>query len=216
VSLQQATLRGAAGKLLQAWNPGPLSQGHQIFASDCGACHQTPFVQVRDEACKTCHKDTLDHVPISQLNGPAGHEFADTRCAECHRDHKGTHLVVRSQEQCADCHRDVKQAAAQATSANVVDFHSGHPAFRISLTDAATPNLVRRVRQATPMPADMVERSRLKFNHQVHLDPNGVRDPDGKRNPAGMHDAQGQRTVLDCQSCHVPADGGRVMAPVKM
>jgi predicted CXXCH cytochrome family protein len=124
--------------------------------------------------------------------------------------------VVRSQEQCADCHRDVKQVAAQATSDNVVDFHSGHPAFRISLSDAATPNVVRRVRQATPMPADMVERSRLKFNHQVHLDPNGVRDPDGKRNPAGMHDAQGQRTVLDCQSCHVPADGGRLMAPVKM
>jgi hypothetical protein len=98
----------------------------------------------------------------------------------------------------------------------VVDFHSGHPAFRISLSDAATPDQVRRVRQATPMPADMVERSRLKFNHQVHLDPNGVRDPDGKRNPAGMHDAQGQRTVLDCQSCHVPADGGRLMAPVKM
>jgi|GEM_PF-289620 len=216
VSLEEATLRGAAGNLLQAWNPGPLSQGHQIFASDCGACHQTPFVQVRDEACKTCHKDTLDHVPISQLTGPAGHAFADTRCAECHRDHKGTHLAVRSQEQCADCHRDVKQVAAQATSANVIDFHSGHPAFRISLTDAATPDLVRRVRQATPMPADMVERSRLKFNHQVHLDPNGVRDPDGKRNPAGMHDAQGQRTVLDCQSCHVPADGGRLMAPVKM
>ena len=216
LTLEEATLRGAAGNLLQAWNPGPLSQGHQVFASDCGACHQTPFVQVRDEACKTCHKDTLDHVPISQLTGPAGHAFADTRCAECHRDHKGTQLVVRSQEQCADCHRDVKQVAAQATSANVVDFHSGHPAFRISLTDAATPDQVRRVRQATPMPADMVERSRLKFNHQVHLDPSGVRDPDGKRNAAGMRDAKGQRTVLDCQSCHVPADGGRLMAPVKM
>ena len=216
VSLEEATLRGAAGNLLQAWNPGPLSQGHQVFASDCGACHQTPFVQVQDAACKTCHKDTLDHVPINQLTGPAGHAFADTRCAECHRDHKGTHLAVRSQEQCADCHRDVKQVAAQATSANVVDFHSGHPAFRISLTDAATPHLVRRVRQATPMPADMVERSRLKFNHQLHLDPAGVRDPNGKRDPAGMRDAKGQRTVLDCQSCHVPADGGRLMAPVKM
>jgi hypothetical protein len=215
-SLEEAVLRGAAGNLIQAWNPGPLAQGHQIFASDCGACHQTPFVQVRDEACKTCHKDTLDHVPISQLTGPAGHAFAETRCAECHRDHKGPHLAVRSQEQCADCHRDVKQVAAQATSANVVDFYSGHPAFRISLSDAATPDQVRRVRQATPMPADMVERSRLKFNHQVHLDPAGVRDPDGKRDPAGMRDAQGQRTVLECQSCHVPADGGRLMAPVKM
>jgi hypothetical protein len=216
VSLEEATLRGAAGNLLQAWNPGPLSQGHQIFASDCGACHQTPFVHVRDEACKTCHKDTLDHVPVNQLTGAAGHDFANTRCAECHRDHKGTHLAVRSQEQCADCHRDVKRVAAQATSANVVDFHSGHPAFRISLIDAATPDQVRRVRQDTPMPADMVERSRLKFNHQLHLDPSGVRDPDGKRDPAGMRDAQGQRTVLDCQSCHVPADGGRLMAPVTM
>jgi predicted CXXCH cytochrome family protein len=66
------------------------------------------------------------------------------------------------------------------------------------------------------MPPEMVERSRLKFNHAVHLDPAGVRDPDGKRDPAGVRDAQGRRTVLDCASCHQPAEGGRLMAPVSM
>jgi hypothetical protein len=215
-SVEEATLRVAAGKLQQAWNPGPLSQGHQVFADDCGACHQTPFVQVQDTACKACHKDTLDHVPAHQLDGPMGHSFKDTRCAECHRDHKGTHIAIRSQQQCADCHRDVKRVATRASSENVTDFLDGHPAFRISLTDAATPQITRRVRQATPMPPEMVERSRLKFNHALHLDPAGVRDPDGKRDPAGMRDAQGQRTVLDCASCHQPAEGGRLIAPVTM
>ena len=214
--LPESMLRTAAGRLQEAWNPGPLSQGHQIFAADCGACHQTPFVQVRDEACQTCHKDIHDHVAKSRLTGAPGQAFKDTRCADCHRDHKGTHTAIRSQEQCVECHRDVKRVAAQATSANVTDFLSGHPAFRISLSDAATPHVVRRVRQATPMPPEMVERSRLKFNHALHLDPGGVRDPDGKRDPTGVRDAQGRRTVLDCASCHQPAEGGRLMAPVSM
>ena len=52
--------------------------------------------------------------------------------------------------------------------------------------------------------ADMIERSNLKYDHEVHLDPAGVRDP------------QTGCTVLKCVDCHVPADGGRSMAPVTM
>lgn len=212
----EALVRTVAGRFLQTWNPGPVSQGHQIFGADCGACHQQPFVRVRDEACTGCHEGTGDHVPPDRLTSVAGHAFRDTRCAECHVDHKGTPLAIRAQGPCADCHRDVRRVAAQATSGDVTDFLTGHPDFRISLRDAATPDTVRRVRQATPMPPEMVERSGLKFNHALHLNPGGVRDPDGKRGPTGARDAQGRRTVLDCGSCHQPAEGGRTMAPVSM
>ena len=212
----EAKLRNVASRLLTTWNPGPVSQGHQIFGSDCAACHEQPFVQAQDDACKRCHERIGDHVQPASLTGPAGPAMRDTRCAECHRDHKGTHTAIRSQDQCADCHRNVKHVAANAASGNVTDFKTDHPAFRISLRDAATPDQVRRVRQASPTPADMVERSGLKFNHALHMDPAGVRDPEGKRDPRGMRDAQGKRTVLECGSCHQPAEGGRVMAPVSM
>jgi hypothetical protein len=201
--MSQDVLHAMSGQLTRVWNPGPVSRSHQIFGSDCRSCHEFPFVQVRDAACLVCHKDVREHVAPRQLTGPHGQSFAETRCAECHRDHKGMQMAPRAQEQCADCHRDVKAFAAQAGSDNVTDFRVDHPPFRLSLLDAGAPGVVRRVRQggkASPAP---VENSNLKFNHALHMDPGGVRSPD-------------KRVVLECSTCHQPAVGGRLMAPVSM
>jgi predicted CXXCH cytochrome family protein len=193
-----------AGNFAQAWNPGTVSRGHQVFGRDCRSCHQFAFVQVRDSACVTCHVNIKEHVPRAELTGPRGVTFATTRCAECHRDHKGVQMAPRAQELCADCHIGIKEAAPHAESANVSDFLADHPAFRVSLLDADKPDAVRRIRQALPRPAGMIERSNLKFNHALHLDPKGVGDP------------KERRTVLECSDCHEPADGGRLIAPVEM
>ncbi len=205
-----------AGGFTQTWNPGPLSRSHQVFGYDCHACHAFPFVQVRDLSCVACHKTIKEHVAAAELTGARGVAFADTRCAECHRDHKGMQMVPRAQEQCADCHHDVKGAAPNARSENVTDFATDHPRFRLSLLDADHPKAIRRVRQANPPSAEMVEHSNLKFNHARHLDPGGVRDPEGRRDAAGVRDAQGRRTVLRCADCHQPDADGRLMVPVSM
>jgi hypothetical protein len=214
--VEQDTVRALSAKFVQSWNPGPVSRSHQPFGADCGACHKLPFVQVRDESCVACHKTLKEHVPVAELNGPQGASFRDTRCAECHRDHKGMQMAPRSQDECAVCHRDVKAYAADAKSGNVTDFRANHPEFRLSLLDADKPDAIRRVRQSNPASAEMVERSNLKFNHKLHLDPGGVRDPEGKRDAKGTLDAEGRRTVLKCADCHQPKDGGRLMAPVTM
>jgi len=138
------------------------------------------------------------------------------RCAECHRDHKGNQMAPRAQEQCADCHMDVQSLISNAHSEKVTDFKTEHPPFRLSLVDADKPDAIRRVRQGKQIAGPIVEHSNLKFNHKLHLDPEGVRDPDGKRNPAGVRDAQGRRTVLKCANCHEPDDGGRLIKPVSM
>ena len=205
-----------AGGFTQTWSPGPLSRSHQVFGHECRACHAFPFVQVRDLSCVACHKTIKEHVPAAELTGPRGVAFADTRCAECHRDHKGMQMAPRSEEQCAECHRDVKGAAPKALSGNVTDFARDHPRFRLSLLDADHPKSIRRVRQATPPSAEMVEHSNLKFNHALHLDPGGVRDPEGRRDPAGMRDPRGRRTVLRCADCHQPDADGRLMVPISM
>ena len=203
-------------QFLQSWNPGPLSQGHQPFATDCRACHQIPFQHARDQECVACHKRIKEHVPAKDLTGTQGQAFRETRCAECHRDHKGEIIAPRAQEQCADCHADVAKVAADAHSDNVTDFRSDHPEFRLSLLNADKPKEVRRVRQGKQNAGLLVEHSNLKFDHKLHMDPEGVRDPDGKRDPSGMRDAQGRRTVLKCASCHEPEVGGRLMKPVSM
>ena len=203
-------------KFTQSWNPGPLSQSHQSFAKDCRACHVIPFKHARDQECVACHKRIKEHVPSAELTGPKGTAFREMRCSECHRDHKGNQMAPRAQEQCADCHTDVLSVASNAHSEKVTDFKSDHPPFRLSLVDADKPEQIRRVRQGKQIAGHIEERSNLKFNHKLHMDPEGVRDPDGKRNPAGVRDAQGRRTVLKCQSCHVPDEGGRLIKPISM
>ncbi len=205
-----------ADKFLQSWNPGPVAQGHQPFGADCRACHQFSFVQIRDQACLSCHKKIKEHVPAAELSGAQGHAFRDIQCTHCHRDHTGMQMTTSGQEICADCHRDVKSVAADAKSGKTTDFRTDHPEFRLSILDARKPDAIQRVRQGKPTSPDMVEHSNLKFNHKLHLDPGGVRDPEGKRDIRGTRDAEGQRTVLKCSDCHKPNEDGRLMAPVSM
>ncbi len=205
-----------AATFVQKWNPGPVSKSHQPFGADCRACHQFPFIQVRDLSCIACHKTIREHVPAAELTGPQGKAFRETRCAECHRDHKGMQMAPRAQEECADCHRDVKTVAADAKSEKATDFGTSHPEFRLSLMDANKPDAIKRVRQSNPASAELMEHSNLKFNHKLHLEAGGVRDPDGKRDATGTRDATGRRTVLHCGDCHQPEVGGRLMVPVSM
>src|SRR5688500_18453867 len=67
-----------AGNFAQAWNPGPVSRGHQVFGKDCRACHQFAFLQVRDSACVSCHTSIKEHVPRVDLTGPRGVAFTQT------------------------------------------------------------------------------------------------------------------------------------------
>ena len=41
------------------WEGGRLSPGHRFLEGNCQACHQKPFVAVRDDACLACHKTGL-------------------------------------------------------------------------------------------------------------------------------------------------------------
>ena len=214
--VKEQVVRTLAASLVQKWNPGPVSRSHQTFGANCRACHEIPFVQVMDLSCIACHQTIKEHVSAAQLTGPRGQAFRDTRCAECHRDHKGPQMAPRPQEECAACHRDVKVVATNARSGKATDFRTEHPEFRLSLMDADKPEVIRRVRQSKPPAPDMVERSNLKFDHKLHLDPGGVRDPEGKRDVRGTRTAQGNRTVLKCADCHQPNEGGRLMASVSM
>lgn len=200
---------------VQTWNPGELSRGHQSFGHDCRACHQVPFQRVRDKACSTCHANLREHLPSAQLSGPAAFVLGETRCADCHVDHKGRDMAPRSQEICAQCHADVQRAGLKITSRSVSDFAKDHPHFRLSFVDGARPKEIRRVRQreaGTPLE----ERSGLKFNHTLHLDPQGVRAPRGPAAKSMRSAERSGRRVLECKSCHEPDAEGIGMQPISM
>lgn len=181
-----------------AWQAGELAAAHHFFQSECVACHSEPFAWVKDADCLTCHALTPAHADPALFNLP---ELGEARCAHCHRDHNGKQGLIRSdQSLCSDCHTDLSSRTAGAsTLEDATDFGLDHPPFKVSLPrwDAEGKFAPERVALAP----GLEERSGLKFPHDVHLDPDGLKAPDGLQ-------------VLECSSCHVPDAGGAAMQPV--
>lgn len=174
--------------LTESWNPEPLSGGHSVFGAKCSTCHQRPFHAVPDEACVGCHKQVARHLAKDDLHTSI---FKNVRCTNCHRDHRGqAGLVPHDSSDCVECHGDLKRKNASTTIDNVHDFGSDHPPFRIALLDEKN---VSRVRQDGK--EKLVEKLRLKYSHQVHLDKKGVSSPLG-------------RTVMVCSDCHKIDEAG--------
>ena len=196
----------------KVWNPGhSLDNAHKPWANDCKVCHSTPFVQVQDKDCLSCHKNIGDHVSskLGTVNG-----LSDQKCASCHREHNGDDSLAKQNknymtENCASCHGDIKKSFAKTKTENVEDFADKHPEFRYQLALSSKPKDLERTRQ---LKGELLkEKTALKFPHDVHLKEDGVKSPKGKvkvdcdschkLNPDGLGFAQ--VTMKDhCQSCH--------------
>ncbi len=181
----------------QSWSPGPMSAAHRGFGNDCSQCHQVAFVQVRDQACTRCHEGMGPHVADAVVQAEV---FSDSRCASCHREHKGeTGLARGDPNQCTDCHGDIRAHAPSSSLVAIADFGTDHPPFRLSLADGS--GSVVRVRQDDVAAA--VERSGLVFPHDVHVAASGVKSPEGT-------------VQLACIDCHAPDESGVRFKPIAM
>lgn len=180
----------------ESWNPGPLSGGHGTFGAKCSVCHQHAFQAVSNDACTECHKHVAKHLETDGLHADI---FRNVRCTSCHLDHRGrAGLVLHDQSACVACHGNIKSKKTDTTLANVHDFEKNHPTFRIALQGEEN---VTRVRQDEK--SALVEESRLKYSHQVHLDAKGVSSPLG-------------RTVMVCRDCHHLDKTGAHFKPMSM
>lgn len=181
-----------------AWNPGKLASGHASLSYDCGKCHMTLFLRVRDKACLACHQDMPGHAHNRDVQARL---FGHTRCAECHADHRGADVPVRSDAGlCLPCHADLKRVYADTKLEIAGDFAKSHPEFRPTLWRGPGPTDVVRVKQSDK--AAFVETSNLKFPHDQHLKP-GVKSPKG-------------RVTLECRNCHVPDVSERGFVAIEM
>jgi predicted CXXCH cytochrome family protein len=183
------------------WSPGPLHAAHQFIGNDCNACHKTPFTQVRNDECASCHADVQHHVDVRT---PDVNLFAEERCEPCHREHKQPSvLTMRDTRLCTDCHANLQTLKPQTRVQNVMDFGSEHPEFRLTVLTDVVNGAWHSKRLDRRDPQTFIERSHLRFSHAQHLDPKGIKSPTGER-------------VLTCQNCHRPSSSGREMLPVKM
>jgi predicted CXXCH cytochrome family protein len=189
------------------WSPGPLHTAHQSIGTRCDACHIKPFEPVRDKECFVCHAVVAHHVDIRT---PDVNLFRDKQCTSCHLEHKQpAALVQRDPRTCTECHADLKHEKPNTRLLDATDFGTNHPDFRLTVlasTPAGGEDLSSRwqaVRLDRSDPEHFVEHSHLKFSHEQHLNPKGVKSPTGER-------------VLSCQDCHRPNSSGRDMLPIRM
>lgn len=193
----------------QPWDPGPLDSGHATFGSDCAKCHQTPFVQVQNEACESCHRQIGWHFALDTPQAQKTHDAVFTsdtsggRCAACHRDHKGFKALKRQDAPlCTECHSKLGTKHPGIGQTDIADFVDKHPPFRLSMRrwDPAkgAPVTSRVAQKDKPQ-----ERSNLRFPHDVHLDASGVRSPGG-------------RLRMQCTDCHEPDAVGVRFKPIEM
>jgi ribosomal protein L31 len=204
----------------QAFYAAPVSSVHAGFDTRCQDCHDRSWQtaarlisfddalhSTSDAACRKCH-DSADH-PEATTDAPA--------CAACHQEHRPQHdLTAIADAWCTECHDDLNAEVIGKVGptfhAMVSRFDSdGHPEFALLRHEPVS--MVRQfglgpiaafVAEGGNQPTgEWVDRSGLKFNHQVHLAEGGV--PDANR----------EKVVLKCADCHTPQADGAYMAPIQ-
>ncbi len=205
-----------------AWTSGEMSLKHKSLENNCESCHVAAFESVQDETCVSCHKDTGDHAAMPRLakgspelspgdavqwriaqglgkEGPLG-------CVSCHSEHEGpVRQKAGGEAFCSDCHKDLDTRLTDTKLTAAHDFGKAHPQFRpayFASFGAAKP--VRAAAGSLP-----VERSGLKFPHNVHMDARG-----GAARMAVSLQQYGK--PLECKDCHSPTADKVSFKEVKM
>lgn len=205
-----------------AWTSGEMSLKHRSLENNCESCHVAAFESVQDETCISCHKDTGDHAAKPRIakgspelspgdavqwriaqglgkEGPLG-------CVSCHSEHEGpVRQKAGGEAFCSDCHKDLDTRLTDTALTDAHDFGKSHPQFRpayFASFGAAKP--VRAAVGTKP-----VERSGLKFPHNVHMDARG-----GAARMAVSLQQYGK--PLDCKDCHSPTADKASFTEVKM
>lgn len=175
----------------RAFSSGPVSRAHAIFEKDCRSCHAVSFERVRDQDCAKCHDAPAHHLSMVASNAAAPANAAASgapRCAECHREHRGTPLLADVDDaMCTRCHADLSKHGAQVSlqkaSLSVRGFSpESHPPFSA---------------QSRP------DRRPLKMNHAAHM-------------PGTSKTIQGIALPMACTDCHqmAPRGAGFDLIPV--
>ncbi len=207
------TLRNSPLPSDNSWISGDLSPPHQIpdLNKNCDACHVNGFEVVQDNTCLSCHAATNHHFDINKHDVE---KLEGSRCASCHLEHEKPLQIVRQDDQlCINCHSDMAETGVANTDLIDVDSFgkeqrsnrkSPHPSFKVSMLEPEgtldqTAWKIKRVELAS----NPVEKSNLVFPHDKHLVPEGIDAPEGQR-------------VLQCNSCHLNDDAGKLMQPINM
>lgn len=187
------------GNADRVWISGEVSNPHKFFGNSCESCHQTPFVQVRDQACLSCHGNIQHHADPAEAMMVG---LKNTACEGCHKEHNGAQgAILRADAFCTACHADLSKHMQKTKLLDASDFGRQHPQFRPTVqSDLADGGWMRASLDTNPPPRDL---SGLKYPHDKHLVAAGVRHPELGN------------IKLECGNCHRPDSGGVSLLPIR-
>ena len=185
------------------WSSGPLSEAHRAAGIEftCESCHQDEFIMVQDAPCLACHQTIREHAD-TELHAMLNLE--QIRCASCHREHnEPVSLNPTNNALCVDCHAESQSwARGKVAHSDVRAFApERHPQFKV-----AAPKLIDtewHYERVLVTEANGADGSGLKFDHQVHMNPEKV-----------SFDRSGKPLV--CSNCHSLEPEGEHFAPIQM
>ena len=187
------------------WLAGELIKPHKFIGDDCATCHSKAFVPTSNETCESCHTSVQRHVSDIALSTSVNEV---TQCTSCHKEHNPQQtLNSYSEKICLDCHvNEIKDSSNNIKFDSAADFEHNHPGFKVSVLSALTKADKIVDWQAKRLPlkdGQLTEKSNLKFSHQLHMDPDGIKSGTGD-------------VTLACSDCHMPEINGREMQPITM
>ncbi len=208
----------------RAYESRCVSEAHRLFEVSCRDCHDRqwqPLLRlvtandrarsVSDQACQKCHAEqTRDH-HASVLTPEEPRD-----CVQCHQEHRGRSLLELADATCTQCHADLAAHSLASHEPRVASSVTGwhdHPEFALQRPPAdlaAIDHLATFVAQAES--TGWRDRSAIRFNHRLHLAPEGLPVPPGH---AEFGDGRTWKKLV-CADCHETApDGtGNFMRPV--
>ncbi|GAA4102738.1 cytochrome c3 family protein [Zhongshania borealis] len=191
------------------WSSGPLSSPHHLagMVENCNSCHSKGFQKVEAQSCLNCHSDTHRHFPA---NHPFNSDDSQN-CQACHKEHNEPEmLIVGNNTLCITCHIapidkvDIDGKTNGAISASTHFSEDLHPAFLATLLQLEAGKWAAIKTQSS---LALKEASNLKFDHEVHLNPDKVAKT--------MADTE-VKPALICGDCHTPSTDGEHFLPITM
>jgi predicted CXXCH cytochrome family protein len=226
----------------KVYRAGPLSTLHEnaktqagtLLKNDCRACHSQlgqPALRVltgndavrsvQDKDCRACHekRQTHDHNAL-MITGNV------RDCVMCHREHRGkSQLSQVAVALCAECHTDLKTTTGVNNFARHTPSWEEHAEFAVfrpispghpNLEQPGPDHLVHQL--AEYINGQWRDRAHLRFNHRLHLPPEGILTPwdykHEKEEGSAAAKVGSYRKLLTCGSCHVTDEGGVYMKPI--
>ncbi|NIO35184.1 MAG: hypothetical protein GTO26_09465 [Planctomycetales bacterium] len=193
---------------------------HSVSVEACHACHADFFAPPQKRTVPQPEYLTAVAAPGAQTDRPAqDHNFRVAaedahlvqHCVLCHKEHLGEQqLSWVADAHCIGCHGNLRVQDGKPTFAHNISSFADHPEFAIRRD--SPPEQSHSVHLVAEPVAEggWSDRAKIRFNHQYHLDPEGVPVPPG-------HPDYGDGKTLkklSCGDCHQPDAAGLYMQPI--